>query len=324
MSEVLLVDRSARLRMTFSGEKAKDALGGLLTNDVVALHAGEGLRAVALTPKGRVIALTRVFDRGDDIVVDADAAAADGFATMIRKFVNPRLAKYAVVTEQMGCLGVYGNGADTLVARVLGVDVASLANLAPMAGRTVGDSGDAVYVVRSTDLSAPGFDLIASRARIAEVALLLRAGDTRDASPEEVRTMRIEAGIPEFGVEMDAETIPQEAVLDDLGAISFDKGCYTGQEVVARIHFRGHVNRQLRWLTSTSLLAVGAKVLDAEGKDVGDVRSSVISPRRGPLAIAMVRREVALGSTVQVAWGASRAEARVERLGTTPPAMLKG
>jgi folate-binding protein YgfZ len=136
----------------------------------------------------------------------------------------------------------------------------------------------------------------------------------RTATPDEVTALRVEAGIPEWGTEMDVETIPQEAVLDDLGAISFNKGCYTGQEVVARIHFRGHVNRLLRLLASESPLTVGSRVIDAAGTDVGEVRTSVVSATRGPLAIAMVRREVEPGSDVTVRSESSEVRARVSPL----------
>ena len=150
------------------------------------------------------------------------------------------------------------------------------------------------------------------------VAALVDAGYSgklaRVASEDEVRTLRIERGLPEWGAEMDAETIPQEAVLDELGAISFNKGCYTGQEVVARIHFRGHVNRQLRWLLSETPLRAGARVIDANGADVGDVRTAVTSPARGPLAIAMVRREIEPGSTITVRDDEGATSARVERI----------
>src|SRR5690606_14913390 len=125
---------------------------------------------------------------------------------------------------------------------------------------------------------------------------------------------RIEAGIPEWGVEMDDETIPQEANPDTLGAISFSKGCYTGQEVVARIHFRGHVNRHLRRLHSDVALTPGAVIEDADGKEVGTVRSSVQSPRQGALAIGMVRREVQPGSDVFVRMASARIPARCEAL----------
>lgn len=310
-------DRGARLRMTFAGPQSKTALGGLVTNDVNALQPGQGQRAAALTAKGRVIALCRVFDRGEDLLVDCDAAAGDGFAGMIRKYVNPRLAKYAVITDTTDCLGVHGDDAATAIARALGADDAvrdSLAALALLGGRWIGAGDDAAWVARSDDLSVAGFDVIAARQRVGTVRHALIAAGARHASTDEVRALRIERGLPEWGAEMDAETIPQEAVLDDLGAISFSKGCYTGQEVVARIHFRGHVNRQLRWLVSDAPMRAGARVLDASGVDVGDVRTAVLSPSRGPLAMAMVRREVELGATITVQDAEGATSARVERI----------
>ncbi|MCE9601642.1 MAG: hypothetical protein K8S21_05420 [Gemmatimonadetes bacterium] len=326
MSAAFVVERGDRMRMTFSGEKAKEALGGLVTNDVAALRAGTGHRAAALTPKGRVIALCRVFDRGPDLLVDCDAAAGEGFTAMIRKFVNPRLAKYAVVTETTDCLGVHGADASIALARAIGgagadgtaeADGGRLDALGAFDGLPTGEGESWCYVVRSTDLGAPGFDVFGSRARIAELRAALAAAGTRTATPDEVRVLRVEAGLPEWGSEMDIETIPQEAVLDDLGAISFNKGCYTGQEVVARIHFRGHVNRLLRLLTSDVPLAVGARVVDAAGIDVGDVRTSVVSATRGALAIAMVRREVPLGGEVSVRSGSTETPAVVAPLVTT-------
>ncbi len=293
MTAPVLVDRSARLRMTFAGEKAKESLNGLLTNDITKLAPGIPMRAAALTPKGKVLALVRVVDRGADLLVDADAAAGPGFRAMTAKFVNPRLAKYVDVTASTGCLGVHGDGADAIVTAALGA------------------LDDGLMRLRSDDLAPAGVDLIGPRDAIEAIAGRLRAAGARDASADEVEAMRIAAGVPAWGVEMTDETLPQEAVLDDLGAISFDKGCYTGQEVVARIHFRGHVNRLLRWLTSPERLVVGAKVVDAEGKEVGDVRSSTDLLPTGPLAIAMVRREVAPGSEVRVvADGSSARETR--------------
>jgi folate-binding protein YgfZ len=109
---------------------------------------------------------------------------------------------------------------------------------------------------------------------------------------------------------MDENTLAQEATLEALGAISFTKGCYTGQETVARVHFRGHVNRTLRGLTSVAPLERGAPLLTADGAAVGDVRSAVLSPRLGHIAIAMIRREAADGSTVRVGTPAG-AEARI-------------
>ena len=306
--------RDARMRMTFSGDQAKVALGGLLTSDVVALTAGAGQRGAALTPKGRVIALCRVFDRGRDLLVDADAAAAAGFTAMISKFVNPRLAKYAVVTDSTGCVGVHGEDVASLLAPALGMDPTALESLPPLSGVWSGAGDDEVFVVRSTELSAAGFDVFGAHARIESLRTELAAAGLIVATEDALRAMRVEAGVPEWGVDIDAETIPQEAVLDEIGAISFDKGCYTGQEVVARIHFRGHVNRLLRRLVSDTPLTTGSRVVDAEGKEIGNVRSSVISSTRGPLSIAMVRREIEPGSEVGVTDGATTTRALVERM----------
>lgn len=308
----VLVDRSSRLRMTFTGAKAKDALGGLVTNDVVALTAGAGQRAVALTPKGRVISIVRVVDRGDDLLVDAEAASGDAFAAMIRKFVNPRLATYAVVTDSTACLGVYGPLAGAHLAAALGIAPSALDALAPVSVLATPDA--ACHVIRSTDLGVDGFDVVGAPEAVAALRAALEQAGLAAAADDVLEIARVEAGVPSFGRDFDGETIPQEANLDDLGAISFTKGCYTGQEVVARIHFRGHVNRHLRWLSADEPLPSGATVLDAAGKDVGDVRSSVHSPRRGALAIAMVRREVEPGATVQVRSGDRSIAARCERI----------
>lgn len=309
---VLLVDRRDRLRMTFTGEKAKEALGGLVTNDVAALAAGHGQRAVALTAKGRVISLLRVVDRGGDLFVDCEPETGAAFLAMIRKYVNPRLAKYADISATTGCLGVHGAGAAHAIAALVATTPADLEALPPFGLWRNADAG--VDVIRTVDLSLPGFDLVAEPARLSALEDALLAQGARRAEASEVEAARIEAGLPRFGVEMDGETLPQEANLDALDAISFTKGCYTGQEVVARIHFRGHVNRHLRWLTSAEPLPVGAAVLDAEGKGVGDVRSSTRSVARGPLAIAMVRREVAPGSAVRVRFGEQETTARVEAI----------
>jgi folate-binding protein YgfZ len=116
------------------------------------------------------------------------------------------------------------------------------------------------------------------------------------------RARRSRAG--EWGIDIDDSTIPQEANFDELDAISYTKGCYIGQEVVARVHFRGHVNRHLRGLraASTDAPPQGAQLIDDSGNHVGDVRSSVASPRLGGIAIGMVRREVELGASLNAKW----------------------
>lgn len=308
----VLVDSSARLRLTLSGEKALEALGGLVTNDVITLAPMGMMRAVALTPKGRVIALLRVVRREADIFVDTEAASGDGFAAMIRKFVNPRIAKHAVISESTGCLGVHGPDAAAALAPVLALDAATLESLS--ASHTMLSTDATLVILRSDALGVPGFDLVGERAAVDALRAKLDAAGLPVLDDATREIAEVERGLPRFGIEMDAETIPQEANLDQLDAISFNKGCYTGQEVVARIHFRGHVNRHLRRLTASEPLERGNQVFDPAGKEVGDVRSAVLSPRMGPIAVAMIRREVEVGTDVVVRHGERMIAARCEVL----------
>lgn len=314
-----LMERSDRLRMTVAGPQAKAALNGLLTNEVTALTEGAGQYAAALTAKGRVIALCRVMDRGDDLLVDTDAAAGDGFVAMITKYVNPRLARYAVITESTGCLGIRGEGAAVALATWSGSEGALLDALPPLGGCWVTFGDHRLWVTRTRDTMTPGFDCIGTREAIDTLRTTLMAAGWPMASASEMLRERIEAGVPAWGIEMTDETIAQEACLDTLGAIHFAKGCYTGQEVVARIHFRGHVNRLLRWIESPSPLPVGATLVNAEGTEVGAVRSSVARERGDAIGIAMVRREVTDGTEVSVRdvteGTASRATVRELRVG---------
>jgi folate-binding protein YgfZ len=308
--DAVLVDRSARLRMTFSGDKAKEALGGLVTNDVALLKPGVAQRSVALTPKGRVIAMVRVLDRSTDLLVDCEPSAGEGFASMIKKFVNPRLAKHEVITDRTDSVGVYGPRSSEVVSAAIGADRATLDALSPLGWLT---AVNGVIALRSDELGG-GFDLIGERDAIAAARAALSSSGVAELDATALEIAQLESGIPRFGIEMDAETIPQEANLDLLGAMSFNKGCFTGQEVVARIHFRGHVNRHLRRLRAVSPLAKGDVVLDSTGKEVGDVRSAAVSPAIGPIAIAMIRREVEPGSRVQVRNADALVDADVEAL----------
>ena len=119
-----------------------------------------------------------------------------------------------------------------------------------------------------------------------------------EVSSEAAEIVRVEGGRPRFGREMTTETIPQEAGLNER-AISFTKGCYIGQETVARLHYKGKPNRHLRGLRSDRVLEAGAEV-QAGDKAVGRVGTAVLSPAMGPVALAILRREAALGDTVMV------------------------
>ncbi|GLC28459.1 YgfZ/GcvT domain-containing protein [Roseisolibacter agri] len=324
----LLVDRSHRDRWTLRGAKARETLTGLVTNDVAALAAGHGCYAAALTPKGKIIADVRVFaiDGGtavppsvdgvrtwlDDValVVDVPARAAEGWGGMLKKYVNPRLAPYARITEQVRAFGLYGVHARDALAAAFGTPPSALSQLAPYGHATLTSGGEALLVVRVPDLGLDGFEVLvpasafdAAWARVAGAAPGIVAGGELAYA-----IARVEAGYPEWGQDVDDGTLPQEANLDELRAISYTKGCYTGQEVVARIHFRGHVNRHLRGLAyppDGTPVPRGAQLLDEEGRVVGDVRSSMLSPRLGGVALGMVRREVPLGAVLTARWSST-------------------
>ena len=334
-----LVDRSHRGRLRISGPKAAEMITGLVTNDVIALAAGHGLYAAALTPKGKIVADVRILAldspvAGDDagggaagassspaavesLLIDAPARSVAGWMDVVRKYVNPRVAPYQDEGATTRMLGLYGPHARHVVSDVLGLNPAALGALPPY-GHLTGLLDDAPLVVmRSPDLGAvDGFDVFCP----AELAPTLAARLTqRGAAPAGLVAwdmVRVEAGRPEWGIDIDDATIPQEANLDDFHAISYTKGCYTGQETVARVHFRGHVNRHLRGLrlATPDLPPARTPVADAAGKPLGDARSAALSPRFGPIAIAMVRREVAVGDTVVARWDGGETEAQVVAL----------
>jgi len=308
-----LAPRPARGRLEVRGPQATAVLNGLLTNDVSTLAEGAGQWAAALTAKGRVIALLRVLRDEDRFLLDTDGAALPGLLAMLRKYVNPRLATVTDLSSTSLAVGVHGAGAAAALAPQVACAVDELEALAPMAGRHGTVDGTPVVVVRSPACAAPGFEVIGPTTTIESLIGALSAAGWATAAAGALETERILAGVPTWGIDMTEETIAQEAALDSLGALAFAKGCYTGQEVVARIHFRGHVNRLLRRLRATSPLAVGAVVRDAAGTEVGDVRSSV-STAEGSLAIAMVRREVPPGDTVRVVSESGETPAIVEAL----------
>lgn len=297
---------------TFRGPKAAEALNGLITNDVSLLQPGEGMHAAALTPKGKVLCDMLVFRLDEEtFMLTLLRTGAPHWLATARKYVNPRLAKVEDESDKWSTWMLYGPQASKAVAALGAADqtvedlgdvmMQGLAEWKPWQHGLWNIGPTSVRLIRAPLMgSTPGFIIMAD-ARDADVVRdRLETSACRHATRAVWDIARVESGRPAFGIDMDDNTIPQEANLDTLGAISFTKGCYTGQETVARIHFRGHVNRRLRGLLGSSALPQHGQIVDATGKLVGDVRSTVISPRLGPIAIAMLRREVSAGDTVIV------------------------
>lgn len=314
-SGAIVIDRSARGRMRFHGEKAGEALTGLVTNDVLGIAHGHGQYGAALSAKGRVLADVRIFASASGYLVDTPPRAWPGFLSMVKKYVNPRTAGYRDDSHAVRDIGVFGVEARRIVGAIAHVNAEALAAL-PVYGHAEATVGGAtISIVRSPDIGLDGYELLVPFESYQAVwDAVVRAGAT-PAGLGAWEIARVEAGRPEWGIDIDDSTIPQEANFDEFNAISYTKGCYIGQEVVARVHFRGHVNRHLRGLRAASAEGppTGAQLIDDGGNHVGDVRSSVASPRLGGIALGMVRREIVPGTSLNAKW-----ETGEQRVDTTP------
>jgi folate-binding protein YgfZ len=300
----IVVDRSHRGRIRFFGEKSGEALTGLVTNDVIGLPPGHGQFGAALSAKGRIVADVRVFGGRSSYLVDTSARAWPGLLAMVKKYVNPRLSGYRDESHAIRDLGIFGIDARHIVAGLAGVNADALMSLAPYAHVDVTAGGTTITIARAPDIGVEGYDLFVPFDHFEALWDLAIAAGATPAGLGAWEIARVEAGRAEWGIDIDETTIPQEANFDELDAISYTKGCYIGQELVARVHFRGHVNRHLRGLraASTDAPPTGAQLIDDAGNHVGDVRSSVASPRLGGIALGMVRREVLPGMSLNAKW----------------------
>ena len=303
------------MRMRISGPKAAELVTGMVTNDVSAMSPGEGQYAAALTPKGKIVADLRIFALDDALLIDTSAAAAPGWKEMVRKYVNPRIAPYHDVTAELADIGVFGRSSRAVLSRAAGIDERDIGALEPYAhiSRPIADV--TAIIARVPEIEMDGYEVFLPTAASASFTASLQSAGILPGSADTWQIARIESGRPEWGIDMDDSTLPQEANFDELGAISYTKGCYIGQETVARVHFRGHVNRFLRRLRFVTRPAPprGAELVDETGKVIGDVRSSALSPRYGGVALGMVRREVAPGTTLQARWDGGECSVQIEQ-----------
>ena len=231
------MDRSSRGRIRFFGEKSGEALTGLVTSDVAA-RPGHGHYAAALSAKGRIVADVRIFAPVASLLVDASPRAWPGLLAMVKKYVNPRLTPDSD-EHAIRDIGVFGA---TRAASSRGSPAAA-DTLAALPVRAHGRGrGRQIVDHPVPDLALEGYELFVPFEIFESVwgdAVGVGAVPAGLAAWE---IARVEAGRPEWGIDIDENTIPQEANLDEMDAISYTKGCYIGQEVVARVHFRGHVN----------------------------------------------------------------------------------
>lgn len=301
-----VADRADRARFRLWGKDPARMVHGLITNDLLKAEPGRGVYAAMLTPKGRMVADVRVFRRADgEVLVDVAREALEGTREHFRKMIPPLFAKWADATDDVAEIGVYGPRAREILAAVLEAEIPALAEDAFVEPAFRG----AALLVAATGEAGleEGFDVFVPAARAGELWTALRGAGARPVGFGALETLRIEAGRPRYGTDLTEETIPTEAY-ESAGlmerAISFHKGCYTGQEVIVRIAHRGHVNRHLRGLRLGDAPAPAPRtpLLHPEtGKDVGRITSAAFSPRLGEtVALGYVRREVGPGAQVRV------------------------
>jgi folate-binding protein YgfZ len=292
-----LIDRSERGKLALTGTERKSFLAGQVTNDIEGLQAGGGCYAAFLTHKGKMLGDLRVLASEDEgaepeLLLDTERATLQALFDMIRRFKIGYDVELHKRTVQRGLLSLVGPGA-RVVAGAQDLPAEEHAHrAAQIAERRV----RLIVTDVGVDVLCDADDTEAVR------AALLAAGATPVSEPA-AEILRVERGRPRYGHELDDTTIPQEAGLNER-AVSFTKGCYVGQETVARLFYRGKPNRHLRGLKLSEPAPAGAQLHLGE-RVVGRLASSLVSPAHGPIGLALVRREAAPGDTLAVEGGAT-------------------
>jgi folate-binding protein YgfZ len=290
-----LLDRSERGKLALTGPGAEEFLEGQVTNDVEALNSGQGVYAAFLSPKGKMLGDLRVLDLGDELFLDTERSALQELFNMIRRYRIGYDVELHKRTLERGLLSLIGPEARA---------VAGARDLPEQEHANAPGDVDGVDVrLVATDV---GVDLLCDAADTDALAAALRGRGAADVDEAAAEVLRVELGRPRYGIDLDDTVIPQEAGLNER-AVSFTKGCYVGQETVARLHYRGKPNRHLRGLRLSAPATRGDELRLGE-KVVGRVGTAVVSPRQGPVALALVRREAEPGTTVAVGDGDTTAE----------------
>src|SRR3954454_12932795 len=279
-TDAVVVDRSSRARLVLTGADVADFLQGQVSNDIDALVPGSGCYATLLTAKGKIRCDMRILRGEDWFLLDSEPQALPVLEHMVRVYSIGR-----DVQSRRDKRGLWS---------VLGPEARDYVDNPPPATEHSHVEGElGLYV--ATD---GGVDVIGHRP------------DLPEAGPETAEILRIESGRPRLGFELGDDVIPQEAGINER-AISFTKGCYVGQETVARLFYKGKPNRHLRGLRLNEGVERGAVVRGAD-RDLGRVGSVCVSPTFGAIALALLRREANPGDSVQV--GAGGAVAQVVEL----------
>ena len=302
-----LLDLSARGRLLVTGSEAIAFLNGLITNDMKTLAENHWMPAVFPNVQGRLLASVRIVRLQDDnagkkvvptFLIDTEPATHDRVLETIHKFTLAGDFHVTDRTSETVFLSLQGKAAAEKLASVLGESAASIAE------GSVTQSiwrNEPITVLRASHTAAYGFDLLVNNSHAEQLWQALIAAGARPVGYDVLEILRVEAGVPRYGQDMDDTTVVTETNLDD--AVSYTKGCYVGQEIIARIKYRGHVAKKLRGLVfaKPAVIATGTPLKSIDGKEIGQVSSSVYSPHLGRrLALGYVKFDyIAAGTEVK-------------------------
>ena len=308
-----LIDLSARGRILVSGSEAVQFLNGLITNDMKTLEVGHWMPAAFPNVQGRLIASVRVIrlrDEGTDkkvcptFLIDTEAATHETVLKTIERFTLAGDFRVKDITTDTVMLSVQGKKAASVVGSVLGetAGVSEPQAVRQMSWQQAGATAD-VTVIHASHTGEDGFDLIIENDHGGSLWNELVKVGAQPVGFEALEILRIEAGLPRYGIDMDDTNVVTETNLDD--AVSYTKGCYIGQEIIARIKYRGHVAKKLSGLMfdGTVAISAGSLVNSADGKEIGRITSVTDSPKlQRTIALAYLKYDyIAPGTLVKVA-----------------------
>lgn len=288
-----LAEEHSAGRILMRGRDRAALLHRLSTNDMLRLAPGQGARTVLTTPIGRIIDLLTIHALDDALLAVSGPEQGGVVWSHLKKniFFQDQVTLEAA-GRAYGQLALYGPQAAALLEQLGGADMGALP---PFHHRTLTLAGAPVIVAARQPIGGPSFTLYIPAAQMDEVRAALEAAGAATLDPATLDVLRVEAGLPATGRELGTEYIPLETGLQD--AVSFTKGCYVGQEIIARMDSRGRLAKRLMGLQLSAPATAPAK-LDVDGKEAGDLTSVVVSPRFGPIALAYVRSAHAEPGTV--------------------------
>ena len=290
---VALVDLSFRGCLAVLGDDRVKFINGQVTNEVVGLKPGQGCYAALINAKAKMQADLHVYRLDDELILDFEPGLIDVVTQRLESHIIADQAELIDASPHFGLLSLQGpKTADTLEVLGLSLPREPFAHVKS----PLDDLGE-VYVMNNGRYGTAGCDLYIPAESLAKAAARLAKGvegqGGRLAGWQAAEIARVEAGIPRFGIDMGNNTLPPEAGLDTR-AISYTKGCYIGQEIIARIRTYGRVNRTLVGYRPDANLAktatTGTKLTDDSGKTLGTLTSIVNSPKFGPIALGMAKR----------------------------------